>query len=143
MSDTLRRDEERRGRQQRIRDRIARREARERVGLQRFRPGPGTSFYSPGMLGTAFASRPLEAEEALDREIEALGRALAEHGEVPRSELARLVGARYWGPGRFAAALREAEREGSVRRLSRSTYAPASDSLSATPLPARPAHRGS
>jgi len=41
------------------------------------------------------------------------------------SELARRVGARYWGPGRFRAALREALDEGTVRRLRGGEYAPA------------------
>ncbi|MDX6644584.1 MAG: hypothetical protein QOK40_311, partial [Miltoncostaeaceae bacterium] len=44
-----------------------------------------------------------------------------------RRELARLVGARYWGPGRFTAALREAVDEGRARRLSRATFAPPGD----------------
>jgi hypothetical protein len=41
-------------------------------------------------------------------EIQAIQRALDEHGATERTELARLVGARYWGPGIFRAALREA-----------------------------------
>jgi hypothetical protein len=60
----------------------------------------------------------------LDREIEAVARALDEHGPTERRELWRLVGARYWGPGRFRAALREAVDEGHARRLSRSTFGP-------------------
>ncbi len=35
-----------------------------------------------------------------------------------------MVGARYWGPGRFRAALSEAAYEGRVRRLSRDRYEP-------------------
>jgi hypothetical protein len=76
------------------------------------------------MLGTAFASRPDRVEEALDREIETLARILDEHGELPSVELARRAGARFWGPGRFGVALREAQSEGRIRRVSRSTYAP-------------------
>jgi MFS family permease len=41
-----------------------------------------------------------------------------------RDELATLVGARFWGPGRFRAALRETVSEGRARRLSRDIYAP-------------------
>ncbi|MGD9734601.1 MAG: hypothetical protein AB7V58_03170 [Solirubrobacterales bacterium] len=68
---------------------------------------------------------PAGADEgALDREIEAIATALDEHGATQRAELARLVGARYWGPGRFNSALREAVAEGRARRLSRSTLAP-------------------
>jgi hypothetical protein len=55
-----------------------------------------------------------------------LARALEERGEITRDDLGRAVGARYWGPGRFGVALREAEYEGRIRRVSRSTYAPVS-----------------
>jgi hypothetical protein len=63
-------------------------------------------------------------DEALEREVDAIERALDEHGQTDRRALSRLVGARYWGPGRFGAALREAVDEGRARRVSRSTYAP-------------------
>ena len=107
----------------RIRERSERRRERERAGLRRYRPGPGSSFYSPGMAGTALRSRADRGELALDHEIETIARALEEHGETTRTELARLVGARYWGPGRFRRAVREAEADGLVRRVSRATYA--------------------
>jgi hypothetical protein len=64
------------------------------------------------------------ADDDLDREIEMIARALEEHGPTEREELERLVGARYWGPGRFREALREAVDEGRVVRLSRNTYGP-------------------
>ena len=79
----------------------------------RLRLGPGTS-YSP-FLGSPAHERP----EWLDREIGIIGRALAEQGEVGREELARTVGARYWGPGRFRRALREAVARGVARRAGR------------------------
>jgi hypothetical protein len=56
-----------------------------------------------------------------------IARALAERGATDREQLAQLVGARYWGPGRFRTALREAVAEGRVQRVSRSTYAPAEE----------------
>jgi MFS family permease len=91
---------------------------RGRRGLRRYRPGPGTASFSP------FLAYPAEQrQEWLDREVDVITRALSEHGELGRDELARRVGARYWGPGRFRAALREAVGEGVVRRASRSTYA--------------------
>jgi hypothetical protein len=62
-----------------------------------------------------------------EHEVEIIARALDERGPTERRELARLVGARYWGPGRFRSALREAVDEGRVRRVSRGTYAPAGD----------------
>ncbi|MHA6783257.1 hypothetical protein ACVGOW_20025 [Pseudonocardia saturnea] len=51
-------------------------------------------------------------------------RALAEHGPADRRELARMVGARYWGPGRFGAALGTAFEEGRIRRLTHRSYGP-------------------
>jgi MFS family permease len=60
-----------------------------------------------------------------DREIEIIVRALNEHGDTTsRKELARTVGGRYWGPGRFQGALREAVTEGRVRRVRNDQYAP-------------------
>ena len=112
----------RRDQQQRIRERRARRWERERAGLRRYRPGPGSSFYSPAMAGTAVRSRAGRDEQALEHEIAAISGVLEEHGETTRSEIARLVGARYWGPGRFARALREAEADSLVCRVSRSAY---------------------
>jgi hypothetical protein len=78
------------------------------------------------MLGTVLPPREA-GEEALDHEIETIARALDEHGATDREDLARLVGARYWGPGRFGRALREAVEEGRARRVSRRTYGPPRD----------------
>jgi hypothetical protein len=64
------------------------------------------------------------AREHLDREVDLIGRVLEEHGELERNELKTLVGARYWGPGRFREALRTAISEGRVARRSRDVFAP-------------------
>jgi MFS family permease len=96
---------------------------REQNGLRRFRPGPGQTLYSPGMVGTASRWAPT-ADQDLDREVAQIARALDELGPASRDRLAERVGARYWGPGRFRAALRESVIEGRARRLSRDTYAP-------------------
>jgi hypothetical protein len=93
---------------------------REGTGLRRYRPGPGSAGRSP-----AITARTPVPEEALDSEIQAIWRALDEHGPTERDELARLVGARYWGPGVFRSALRIAMADGVVRRTSRTTYAAA------------------
>jgi hypothetical protein len=63
-------------------------------------------------------------QEALDNEILSIQRALDENGPTERQELAVLVRARYWGPGVFREALREATADGDIRRTSRNTYAP-------------------
>jgi MFS family permease len=114
--------------EQRIRDRVARRRSRERAGLRRYRPGPGTgaAFFSPGMVGTAgTASRSAAfAEQALDEELGALAADLTEHGESDDAEIERRVGGKGWGPGRFRAALRESAEEDRSRGVSRERFPP-------------------
>jgi MFS family permease len=113
-------------REERIRARRERKLGREREGVRRYLPGPGSAFYSPGMMATSGTASRLAAtaSQDLDREIEIIARALQEHGALERDELERLVGARYWGPGRFRAALREAVEEGRVVRLPGGVYGP-------------------
>ncbi|WP_214364457.1 MFS transporter [Pseudonocardia sp. H11422] len=115
-----------RARNMRILRRAAERAEHERRGLRRFRPGPGRAFYSPGQIGTAGTTSRWHAasDEELDREVDAIDRALDRHGPTRVSTLARYVGSRFWGPGRFGRALREAEAEGHVERLSRDNYRP-------------------
>jgi MFS family permease len=114
--------------QDRVRLRTERERERDRRGAERFRPGPGDGgrFYSPGMVGTAgTASRiAARARQQLDHEVEAIARALQERGPLEREELRSLIGARYWGPGRFREALETALREGRVKRRSRTILEP-------------------
>ncbi len=84
---------------------------------RRRRPGPGTAHSSPGM----WVSQSVPAAD-LRREVEAIERILAERGPIERRELARAVGARFWGPGRFGAALREAIESGRAKRAGRNRY---------------------
>ncbi len=108
----------------RVRARLERRQERDRTGIRRFRPGPGTTLAAARTLSVG-GGYSMERERALDREIEVIARAIDEHGSTDRRELARLVGARYWGPGRFGEALAVAVEEGRIRALSRHTYGPA------------------
>ena len=87
---------------------------------RRFRPGPGQWAGSPGMMAPAAPVGP----EALDEEVRAIAETIRAHGQMPQRELADLVGARYWGPGRFRQALDEALVEGEVSRAGRGTLAP-------------------
>jgi MFS family permease len=104
-------------RDQRIAARNARRRAR-RV------PGPGDTFYSPGMVGTAGTTSRHRAiaDLALDREIEAIARALDELDATYGDHLEQRVGGRGWGPWRFRRALRDAVSEGRVRRREDDRY---------------------
>ncbi len=106
--------------QRRARDLGAEAVEREHERRRRFRPGPGRIGWSPGMV----VSAPIEAVE-FEREVASIERALAESGPTERRELARLVGARFWGPGRFAAALHEAVESGHARRVARNRFGPA------------------
>jgi len=106
---------------QRIRRRAEVREQRERAGRRRYRPGPGRLGTSRGLTPSA---GEVDSGVDLDREIEIIERALEDRGSANRRELSRRVGGRYWGPGRFRAALREAVDEGAVRRLRGGEYAP-------------------
>ncbi|WP_431904754.1 MFS transporter [Nonomuraea sp. bgisy101] len=119
-------------RDERIQLRSARRRDWERSGLRRFRPGPGNSFYSPGMAATTGTTSRYAAmaDRDRDQEIEDLARAADQQGPVSRDKLEQVVGGRWWGPGRFGAALREAVREGVIKRFSDDKYGPADDNRS-------------
>jgi hypothetical protein len=65
-----------------------------------------------------------EDDEDVDREVEELVRALeAGGGTMRRGALGDAVNCRYWGPGRYRAALRTALEEGRIRKVGRDTYA--------------------
>ncbi|GAA0547344.1 MFS transporter [Actinomadura livida] len=110
-----------RERDERIRERVLRRQRERRAGWRRLLPGPGETFYAPWMLGMG---RTTDSDIAMDREVNAIAQALNEHGPTSRQHLAELVGARYWGPGRFRAALREAVHEGLAQPQARNRFAP-------------------
>jgi len=104
----------------RSRDLAAERSAERREQAHRYRFGPGRGGGSRGLP----VSAPV-TEVEFTREVERIEQVLDEHGVTERRELARLVGARFWGPGRFPAALREAVLSGRVRRVDRTHFAPA------------------
>jgi MFS family permease len=88
----------------------------------RWRPGPGP-LSSARAMGVAGPHPPVP----LDSEVAIIANALQEHGSANRQELARRVGGRYWGPGRFREALREAVSQGRAKRLPGGELAPAED----------------
>jgi hypothetical protein len=72
-------------------------------------------------------SSTLDAEEDrywLHREVDLITRALSEEGELRRGRLGELVGCRYWGPGRFARALKAAVNEGRIEHTGFGRYGP-------------------
>jgi MFS family permease len=86
---------------------------------ERARPRRARSAYvsSPGMWA-AMPAPPVP----MDREVEAIVTALRQHGPIERAALARAVGARYWGPGRFRGALVEALVQQRIRRVGRARF---------------------
>ncbi len=66
-----------------------------------------------------------ENEWWLEREVGMLPRALEDQGEMRRRDLGNLVGCKYWGPGRFSAALREGVKRGAIERTGFGRYWPA------------------
>lgn len=100
-------------RQERIGKRVEHRREREQRGPRRFAPG----------RSSVARDEPSRFERTLDEEIGEIARVLRERGVLDRDELAEAVGASAWGPGRFTEALRAAEREGQIERLSPSRYA--------------------
>jgi hypothetical protein len=58
-------------------------------------------------------------EPVTAREVEAIVRALREQGPLTPRALRAATESRFWGPGRFRAAVRQARREGRVVRSGR------------------------
>ena len=81
-----------------------------------------SSSWSP-FLSSSSTDRQ-QSDEALAREVEMLERAVREQGVLRRRELGKLVGCRYWGPGRFGRALREGVRQGRLSHPRRGLYGP-------------------
>jgi MFS family permease len=89
-------------------------------GSGRYAPGPGP-LSSARAMSYGGPTEPVP----LDHEVAIIEAALQEHGSANRRELRRRVGARYWGPGRFGEALRQAVAEGRAKRLPKGELAPA------------------
>ena len=88
---------------------------------RRERPrGGGGSGWSPM---PSSSSRDREDEKCwLQREIDMIEHALHEHGELSRGALGKAVGRKWWGPGRFGPAVREALRRLSTLRARADPY---------------------
>jgi MFS family permease len=95
--------------------RIAARAERHRLnqaGARRYRPGPSAGWNAAWREAPSAGA----AETALDHEIETIARAVQEHETMSLRELHKAVGARYWGPGEFRKAMREALAENRIDR---------------------------
>src|SRR3954469_13073735 len=61
----------------------------------------------------------------LERELSLIENALNENGEMRRSELGKQLGCRYWGPRRFARALKAGVEQGRFQHTGFGRYGPA------------------
>ena len=96
-------------------------ESRER---QR-RPRPAGEVGGGWSPYTAGSSRDQEENEWwLERELSLIEAALRDRGEMRRGELGDLLGCKYWGPRRFARALKAGVESGRFRRTGLGRYAP-------------------
>jgi MFS family permease len=68
-------------------------------------------IYSPWMLQSA----PGNLDDVRAVEVDRIEQVVRAQGSTTRPELALAVGARFWGPGRFRQALREADAEGRIQ----------------------------
>jgi hypothetical protein len=84
----------------------------------------GSQSWSPLNSGSTYDSD--EDRYWLDREITLLERALGDNGEMRRRDLGEVVGCKYWGPRRYARALKAATEQGRIKRTSYGRYGPAS-----------------
>jgi hypothetical protein len=81
-----------------------------------------TRNYMPFPMGSAADED--ENRFWLDRELSLIERALEDKGEMKRADLGRLLGCKYWGPRRFANALKAGVEQGRFRRVGFGRYAP-------------------
>ena len=88
----------------------------------------GPRSWSPLQPGSSYDRD--EDRYWLEREITLLESALQEHGEMRRGELGELLGCKYWGPGRFARALRAAVDQGRVKHPGFGRYGPTTKDVS-------------
>jgi hypothetical protein len=84
---------------------------------------PGRRSWSP--LPSGSSHDPDEDRYWLEREVTLLQRAVEDRGEMRRSELGDLIGCKYWGPGRFARALKAAVEQGRIKHTRIGRYGPA------------------
>jgi hypothetical protein len=93
-------------------------EARRGRYRESFAQTPGSSW-SPYMPDSGSTDLPAERGREVEQVVAALRDA---GGRARRDELTKRVNAVQWGPGRFAAALREAVADGRIRQAGRGEY---------------------
>src|SRR5215208_1417982 len=79
--------------------------------------------YTP--FGTSSRHDQDENDWWLERELSLIENLLQDKGEMKRGDIGDALGCKYWGPRRFARALKAGVDEGRFRRVSRGVYGPA------------------
>jgi hypothetical protein len=82
-----------------------------------------TATFAPNQSASEYEQS--EQDYWTDRELSLIENALREHGEVRRRDLSEMLGCKYWGPRRFARALKIGVDEGRFKRVRRGVYGPA------------------
>ncbi|HXW78233.1 MAG TPA: hypothetical protein VEJ84_01975, partial [Acidimicrobiales bacterium] len=86
---------------------------------RRPRPIVGQAVWAPRQQVSVYP----RTDPYLEREVEAILSALDEYSPQSPLQLSRSVGARFWGPGRFGAAVRSGLASGLIRRPGRDRLA--------------------
>ena len=82
-----------------------------------------TATFAPSTTRSSYDQE--EQDYWTDRELSLIENALAENGEMKRGDIGELLGCKYWGPRRFARALKIGVEEGRFKRVRRGVYGPA------------------
>jgi MFS family permease len=90
----------------------------------------GRAAWSPIPQASAYPAH----NPYLQREVDLIVEDLRRTGSLPSIEIARRVGARYWGPGRFKGAMRAALASGRIRRVGWNRFAAAPGQTTSTSL---------
>ena len=109
-----------------------RRRAEQQSDLWRSRPGPAGVLYSP-WVSRSYGNTN---DPSLESQIRRIEQAVRDPHNRDRRQLQGAVGARYWGPGQFSRAIREALLDSRIRIDSRGRYAPRDETTDENPAPA-------
>jgi hypothetical protein len=81
--------------------------------------------YSYTPFGTASRYDQDENDWWLERELSLIENLLRDKGQMKRDDIGDALGCKYWGPRRFARALKAGVADGRFRRVRRGVYGPA------------------
>ena len=89
------------------------------------RPRRERHDYSYSPFSTGARQDQDENEWWLNRELTLIENLLRDKGEMNRKDIGNTLGCKYWGPRRFARALKAGVEQGRFKQTKRNTYGPA------------------